>query len=1044
MNTTVHRGVQYALLSCALSALAAPAALAQTAPVSGGPSATAAAPLAAQTGPANGGSGQTPVIAELSTVMITGTHIMQPSAEAAQPIQSISADQILQSGYTNVSSVLQNIPQAGASLTSQAQSDSSNGDATEINLRYLGANRTLVLVNGQRWTPQLDGTVNLSAIPASMIEHVDVLQDGASAIYGSDAIAGVVNIIMKRDFNGAEAHAYTGGYDNPGTGMDGRTNEYDFAIGKSDERSGIMVSGEFQQNNGVFAQNRFESAPGPFTQSTYLPGYVPPTLTIQSPTLANQTIGGATCSKKGSCALQPGTGPNFDPTLGNFASQMFNTTYGPSQFLLTKPDENESLYVNAHYQLAKNVTFTTLAAYNIENSLGQIGSAWSAGTGGAYKVNGAGYGIGANNPYNPFGVDLVGNPAQYCPDGRTLGGVPVASCTPNYLLSLFSETIPPAYDRVSRDNIDTTTLRMGLQGDFHVFGNKWNWETGYNYGKTHDTAQDTGFTNNERLSEQLDSPGGLQCNGPGQAAPGSSGTWDEINGKYYQILIPGCVPVNPFGGYNSVTGQSAITPGMANWNQAVENFITAVTIRDFSADLTGRLMKLPGGPLAFAAGAESLQEQGSEIPGNLLQECLTTLRCIQPTFGRTWTYAEYLELSIPVLKDVPFAKSLGVDLANRWSQFRWQGGTPGTPEAGIKNGTSASTGRVQIHWRPIQDLMVRASWAQGFRAPSVSDLYNSGGASYNILEDPCAPSTQNGDWVVGTPLPSGCQGIVHTQGSNRIQTKTGGNPLLTPEKAISRSAGFTYSPHWIDELTFGADYYEIDLTNEIGTVPGQYILNECYDKNSSQNCNLITLTSGSITLIDNIEQNIGGEKTSGVDINASYSLGPTFLGNFGVTTNWTFVRSFIEDLPSATTATGFHSVQELSYATNEIPKVRGTLSLNWSAADFSAVWNVTYIGKIFENCSALTTQLGECTLPNTVYPPTGSIGEHELNRTIYNDVAFTYNIEPLSANITLGVQNVFNQQFPIAYTAGAPPNFEGEMGYRIPGRFLYGRIGVKF
>src|SRR5581483_7910129 len=176
VNTTVHRGVQYALVSCALAALVAPAALAQTAAASGGPNATAAARESAQAGPAND-AGHTPVIAELSTVLVTGTHIMQPGAEATQPIQSISADQILQSGYTNVSSVLQNIPQAGASLTSQAQSDSSNGDATEINLRYLGANRTLVLVNGQRWTPQLDGTVNLSAIPASMIEHVDVLQD---------------------------------------------------------------------------------------------------------------------------------------------------------------------------------------------------------------------------------------------------------------------------------------------------------------------------------------------------------------------------------------------------------------------------------------------------------------------------------------------------------------------------------------------------------------------------------------------------------------------------------------------------------------------------------------------------------------------------------------------------------------------------------------------------------------------------------------------------------------------------------------------------
>lgn len=1044
MNRIVHRGVQYALLSCALSALAAQAAFAQAATTSGGPSASPAGPQSAQTGPANGSSNQPLAVTELSTVVVTGTHILQSSAGAAQPIQSISANQILQSGYTNVSSVLQNIPQAGASLTSQQQSDSSNGDATEIDLRYLGASRTLVLINGQRWTPQLDGTVNLTAIPASMIEHVDVLQDGASAIYGSDAISGVVNIIMKRDFNGAEAHAYYGAYDSPGSPLDGKTTEYDIAIGKSGERSGIMIAGEFQQSQAVYANNRFESSNGPFTQSTYLPGFVPPTLTIQSPALANQTIGTGTCSKSGSCALQVGSGPNSAPTLANFAGQMFNTTYYPSQFMLTKPDENESLYLNAHYQLSDNITFTTLAAYNTENSMGQIGSAWSAGSGGAYQVDGAGYGIGANNPYNPFGVDLVGNPAQYCPNGKTLGGVPVASCTPNYLLNLFSETIPGVYDRISRDTIDTTTLRMGLNGTFDVIGNKWNWEAGYNYGRTFDTAQDTGFTNNERLAEQLDSPGVLPCNGPGQAAPGSSGTWDQINGKYYQILIPGCVPVNPFAGFNGVTGASAITPDMANWNQAVENFITTVTMRDFNADITGRLFKLPGGPLAVAAGGEALQEQGSEIPGNLLQECLTTLRCIQPTFGRTWTYAEYLELNIPVLKDLPFAKSFSVDLANRWSQFRWQGGTPGTRDAGLKNGTSASTGRVQVRWQPVEDLVVRASWAQGFRAPSISDLYNSGGASYNILQDPCAPSTQNGDWVAGTPLPTGCGGVVHTQGSNRIQTQTGGNPLLTPEKAISRSAGFTYSPHWIDDLTFGADYYEIDLTNEIGTVPGQYILNECYVKLSPQNCSLITLTGNSITLIQNIDQNIGGEHTAGVDFTANYAIGPTFLGNFAVNTNWTIVRSFTLDLPSATSASGFVHVQELGYATDQVPKIRGTMGLNWSMANFSAVWNVTYIGKIFENCSALTTQLGECSLPKTVYPPTGSVGEHELNRTIYNDFALTYNIEPIGANLTLGVQNVFNQQFPIAYTAGAPPNLLGEMGYRVPGRFLYARLGVKF
>src|ERR1700761_4766173 len=267
-----------------------------------------AAPVFAQVPSDSSDAKEAPAGAEVSTVVVTGTHILQSSAGQAQPVQSISAEQILQSGFTDVSSVLQNIPQAGASLTTAAQSNSSNGSATTINLRNLGANRTLVLVNGQRWTPQLDGSVNLNAIPASMIQNIEVLQDGASAIYGSDAIAGVVNILLKNDFNGFEAHAYGGAYDNPGTGWDGQTQEYDIMLGKSDDRSGILIGAQFQTKDGVSAQDRFESQPGPFTQSTYLPGFDPATLTLQSPSLSNQALGGATCTKAGTCTLQVGSG----------------------------------------------------------------------------------------------------------------------------------------------------------------------------------------------------------------------------------------------------------------------------------------------------------------------------------------------------------------------------------------------------------------------------------------------------------------------------------------------------------------------------------------------------------------------------------------------------------------------------------------------------------------------------------------------------------------------------------------------------------------
>lgn len=1029
MNRTVRDGVRYALMTCALSAFASPAVFAQSAQ-------------------ASATQNQNNATTQLGTVTVTGTRIKQTSVETAQPITIVTAAQIRASGFTTVGQVLQNITQAGESLTPAAQVQSSNNSASTIDLRYLGASRTLVLVNGKRWTPQLGGSVDLTALPASMIDHIEILQDGASAIYGSDAIAGVVNIITVHNFNGAEAHAYMGMRDNDyggDSGWDGKTQEYDFTVGTSGQRAGVVVNAQYQESDAVFAQNRVQSSPGVWTQTQYEPGFVPPTVTIQSPELARQNFGAATCSKAGVCTMQVATGPSSSPTTDNFVNRVRNVSYAPTEEGFTKPIENSSIFFHTHYDVASNLTFTALAAYNDEDSSGQIDSAWPAGLGGAYKVNGAAYGIGANNPYNPFGKDLVANVSQYCPNGKELGGVAVPSCTPNYLLTQFNESIPggQAYDRISRDHIETRTFRMGFNGFFDAIGSEWDWDLGYNYGRTYDTTQDTGYTDVSRLASQLDSPGVLPCNGPAQSAPGATGTWQEINGQYYQILLPGCVPVNPFGGYNSVTGESAITPAMVAYNQAVEQFITAVTMRDYTADITGQLAQLPAGPLSVAVGGEALEQDGFVSPGNLLQRCETTLRCIQPTAGRTWTHAEYFELEIPLLTDVPFAQSLSIDLANRWSQFTWQGGTQGTPDAGVKKGDHATTGRAQIRWQPTQDLLLRASWAQGFRAPSINDLYNAGGASYNTLQDPCAPAAENGGWVAGTPLPSGCGGVVHVQNGAQIQRLVGGNPGLTPERSISRSAGFVYSPNWLPGFNFGADYYNIDVGNNIGTVPAQYILDQCYIDNNSQYCNLITLAGGNtITLIKNIDVNVGEEYTNGVDVNASYSLPETSVGQFRISTNWTFVRSFVGIVPDVKSPTGFQAFEDAGYP--QIPKRRGTVALNWDMGNWSANWNITYIGKVYESCSANTIQLNECSQPNSFDENTQTMGENELGTTIYHDAAVTYHVDPINTDFTFGIQNLFNKQFPVAHTVSFPANFESEMGYRIPGRFFYARVGVKF
>lgn len=1031
VRTPVRTAVRYALMACAAATLASPAALSQTAPTNANQD-QAAAPTT-----------------QLGTIEVTGTRIRSTDVETAQPITLVTAQQIRQTGLTTVGEVLQNITQSGASLTRTGQAQGTSGAST-LDLRYFGSSRVLILINGRRWTPQLSGSVDLSTIPSSMIDHVEILQDGASAIYGSDAITGVVNIITIQNFNGAEAHAYMGMYDNNYggvTGWDGRQQQYDFTIGSSGERMGAVVSVSYNIDDGVPGRDRAQTREPVWGQGTGQPGkfftesdhgfYL-----IQSPQLANLNLGQATCSATKACGLMTANVPAPNPSLDNFANSSGELFNKQAFRMFDQPTEGASGFYHAHYNIADNLTFTSMGAYNRRSSVNILyPDPWDYGSGGFWHADGKGVGIGANNPYNPFGVDLVGNLSQYCPDGHTLGGVQVGSCTPNYLLSFYeldAGADPVIGNRVYGSEVGTMAFRADLNGFFEALGSEWDWDAGYSYGNTLDTMTLSGFADGRRIATQFDSPGFAPCNGPAQSTPGTSGDWTEINGKYYQILQPGCVPFNPFGGYNSDTGVGTITPGMAAYSAAVAHDVSAMTMRDYSANITGAVANMPAGPLSVALGAESLEEDGYSQPDPLhVQGNLNDNQAL-PTSGRKWTRGEYVEFSIPIVK------SLSMDLANRWSQFTWAGGNPGSPDFGVKHGANSTTARAQMRWQPSESLLLRGSWAQGFRAPSISNLYAGAGLGFPILPDPCAPSTANGGWNQTTPLPPGCHGLVHTQPEKQLPILGGGNPNLVPEKAISRSAGFVYSPDWLAGLTVGADYYKIDLTNSIGTVGSSYILDQCYLHDNPQYCSHVTVSGGIITQINNGAVNVGESYSNGIDVNASYVFPATSIGNFRASTTWTFVRSFMTVVPSAVSPSGFQSIEQAGYTTNQIPKAKGKLGVNWSMGNWSAVWNVQYIGQLFERCTATMIQLNQCSEPGSVDQNTGTMGKNHLGTTIYHDAEVTYHVGSIESDFSFGIRNLFNKQFPASLGSGFNNSFAPSVGYRVPGRFVYGRIGVKF
>lgn len=1027
MNKTVRNAIRFTLMTCAASALSSPAVFAQNAPASSAQNQN--------------------ITTQLGKVEVTGTRIKRTNVETAQPITIISSAQIRQSGLATVAAVLQNITQSGQPTTPETQVNNGT-DTVSADLRYFGSSRVLVLVNGHRWP-----TGNLSSIPTSMIDHVEVLQDGASAIYGSDAITGVINFITVKNFNGAEAHAFMGMYDNDYGGLsgwDGKTQQYNFTVGSSGTRGGAVVNAEYQENDEIFARDRAQSKEPHWTQSAgrFTPNE-PGFYEIQSPQLANTTLGQATCSASGVCNLGTLDIPTNNPTLDNFTDRATDNYYEQYWLPFLEPQQTSSIYFHAHYNLADNLTFTSMAAYNLQDSQDIIAPGrWFFGEHGTYTANGKGIGIGANNPYNPFGVDLVGNASQYCPDGKTLGGAPVASCTPNYLLKLYHRYSVELGPRPFDNRNSNLVFRMGLNGFFDALGSEWDWELDSNYGNNYNVGTNGGFVNTSRLASQFDSPGVQSCNGPAQSVPGSTGTWDKINGQYYQILLPGCVPMNPFGGYNAATGQGSITPEMMAYSQAAEHVVGASAIHDYTADITGNLAQLPAGPLAVDVGGEYLEQNGFTSPDNLTVEGNLNENASQPTGGREWTHAEYIEFNIPLLANVPLAKSLSLDVANRWSQFSWHDAEPPTsPGWGPDGGTHASTGRAQMRWQLTDSLLLRGSWSQGFRTPSIGNLYAAEGQALPMTTDPCAPDTLNGGWNPATPLPPGCHGMVHVQPSPELLQISSGNAKLTPETAISRSFGFEYSPDWLPGLNAGADFYKIDLGNTIGSVGINYILDQCYLNNDPSFCKFITMNGNSISSVNVSPKNIGEEYSNGIDVNADYTMPTTSIGNFRFSTNWTFVRSFVAVVPSGVSPTGFASLEKAGYAnpgySSQIVKAKGNVGINWNMENWSAVWNILYIGKVFEPCSATTISLNECSQPNTYDPDTDTMGENELGTTIYHDVAVTYHADPINTSFTFGIRNLFNKQYPIALRA-IHNGFLHGVPYRIPGRFFYARIGVKF
>jgi iron complex outermembrane receptor protein len=940
-------------------------------------------------------------------VIVTGSRIRQNPVDRVAPLQTATAADIDRSGEISVADYLQRLPIAGSSINRSNNSSGNLGfppdgggigaGASEIDLRYLGSKRVLVLVDGKRWVrgssaSGVSGAVDLNTVPTAAIDRIEVLQDGASPIYGSDAIGGVVNIITRSDYRGFELETNQAAFDEG----DGYTQDYSISFGASAERSRAFFAASYARQDAVFAKDRalsreviYGAPPGVGGSSGTPQGrfiFLDPRGDVDGngqPDVISITLNNG--------VLNDGTTlPTYNP--GNPASGDFHQfgdadrfNFRPYNYLVT-PNRRVNLFGKAEYDVADNVEFRFTAAYTNRESSNQaapnplfLGS--DAGSG-FYLDN---IFIPADQRYNPFGIDLNGRTNLI-----TLGRRPV-------------EAGPRIFDQT----VDTWMVSGTLSGELQLANRAMFWDVSLNWGKNNASQQGHNIFNARKLALAL---------GP------------EAN----CLAIPGCVPFNIFGGQGP-DGSGSITQEMLDWATFTQSDQSEQELNDIIANVSGDLFNLPAGPFAYALGFEYRKETGSFTPDPNVQAGETADVPAAPTSGETQVREAYLELRAPILGDLPAIKRLELSAAVRSSDYD----NIGRDEV-YKGG---------IYWRVIDDLAVRASYAEGFRAPNIGELFNSGSRFDSNINDPCSNFTVNASPAVQANCAALGVPTSFVQINQQISVQTGGNEQLQPETSETINIGFAYNPSWarnaswIDQLTFDVNYYDIKLDDAIQALSAQIQLTNCVNTLSPLFCDgIVRGPGGSITAFANQLTNIGRIETDGFDWTVTLSTPELGFGSLRLQWANTYLSGYKEFTLGATGLVGTERAGiEVGSPTRGYIRYKSTLAMDWLFHDFVTSLTLRYLSDLTETCPGA---LVDAELETLCSDPARLL--NEMDSKIYTDVRLSWTppIFDRQLQVAVGVNNVLDEDPPPCLSCDLN-NYDGTL-YPVPGRFFTARAALKF
>lgn len=923
-------------------------------------------------------------------IVVTGTRLLRTDLTATSPVNVLSDEAIKMSGHGTIEQTLNEMPQ----LKAQGGSTAGNTNAAGIytaDMRGLGPARTLVLVNGRRFVPvNPDLLVDLSTIPEALVKRAEVVTGGASAVYGSDAVAGVVNFILNDRFEGLEAD-YSFAVTERG---DGQRHKASLTYGGNfaDGRGNVVANFSYHRQSAISAGDRAFSrialnesgnqlVPGGATQ---IPGSYLGLSSAQRAQLVGVDIAGAGCSVTGirfdaNGAAQPFCNPE---DLYNFASDN----------LLLRPQERYQLTVLGRYEISDSVT-AYAEGFFVENQnsyqIAPVAFTAQNGRSGQLVIPNAATNPALSPATRAF---FAANAWLFDPDGDG---------TYNFtnVLTRPIELGPRSYD-FKRTSYQGT---FGLKGQFALGEKDWNWDAYYSHQSVNQFRAAYGTVSNERLALGLDV------------------VVDPVTGQAVcRNQIMGCVPVNIF-------GVGSVSPEAAAFISPAATDRTTVTRDLAAATISGELFTLPAGPVAVAFGVEYRKESFSFKPdAQVASGQLSANVPNPPNSGDVDVFEQYGEIRVPVLADRPGFHELSFEGALRFSQYSSIGSTFAFKLGG--------------QWSITPWLRLRGAYQQSVRAPGLSDLYGNLSSGSSSGTDPCdsrrSPSAAMKSFCVAQGVPAADIDTYVQVGTN-VNVMGGGNPNLREEDSDTVTLGVVVSPPFIPRLNITADFYDIAVSSAISNVSAQATIDQCFQALDASNpfCQRIArFPNGDIQTIQTTLMNVASRKVRGIDFQVDYRIPLSGgLALFGDTAS--IDLRFAGNRQFDDTTVPLPGGDPIECAGKFGPGCTGVGS--WVSQAFKAQFSATYSSGPL-SLSVRGRYLSPITLRE--------------GQTAYRDRFPAESYFDLSTRVKLtdslslygGVNNLFDNGPPLLGTRMGGPVNTAEATYDVLGRRYFAGLNVKF